>query len=103
VKVPIMSRPKPKVLLTHTNNQNYLSEQVLHVKAMYVVCYDGKPINLKIVHSLLSDQTPKYRRTCFPESPGHALNLSEKLNLLFKTDKFTVWEMQPTTRVTRSI
>lgn len=97
-----MSRPKPKVILTHTNHQTYLSEQVLQVKAMFAVCFDGRPINLKIVHSLLSDQTPKYRRTCFPESPGHALNLAEKLNQLFKTDKFHVYEMQPVSRVTRN-
>lgn len=97
-----MSRPKPKVLLTHTNNQTYLSEQVLHVKAIYAVCYDGKPINLKIVHSLLSDQTPKYRRTCFPESPGHALNLAEKLNQRFKTDKFGVFEMTASMKVVRN-
>lgn len=96
-----MSRPKPKVLLTHTHNQTYLSEQVLQVKAMYVVCYEGRPINLKVVHSLLSDQTPKYRRTCFPESPGHALNLADKLNKMFKTDKFSVWQMQPTSQVKR--
>jgi hypothetical protein len=96
-----MSRPKPKVLLTQTNNQSYLSEQVIHVKAMYVVCYDQKPISLKVVHSLLSDQTPKYKRTCFPESPGHALNLAHKLNQMFKTDRFTVWQMQPVKQITR--
>jgi hypothetical protein len=96
-----MSRPKPKVLLTQTNNQSYMTEQVIHVKAMYVVCYDQKPISLKVVHSLLSDQTPKYRRTCFPESPGHALNLADKLNIMFKTDKFSVWEMQPVKQIKR--
>lgn len=97
-----MSRPKPKVLLTHTNNANYLSEQVLQVKTLYAVCYEGKPINLKCVHSLLSDQTPKYRRTCFPESPGHALNLADKLNQMFKTDKFHVHELQVGGRIIRS-
>jgi len=96
-----MSRPKPKVLLSHTNAKNYISEQVLAVKAIYSVCYDGKPINLKAVHSLINDQSPKYRRTCFPESPGHALNLAEKLNKLFKTDKFDVYEMTATTKVVR--
>lgn len=94
-----MSRPKPKVLLTNTNPKTYISEQVLAVKAIYSVCFDGRPISLKAVHSLLSDQTPKYRRTCFPESPGHALNLAEKLNKLFKTDKFEVYEMTPAQKV----
>ena len=94
-----MSRPKPKVLLTHTNTKNYISEQVLSVKTIYAVCYEGKPISLKAVHSLISDQTPKYRRTCFPESPGHAINLAEKLNQMFKTDKFEVFEMSPCQKV----
>lgn len=94
-----MSRPKPRVLLTHTNPKTYISEQVLSVKAIYSVCYEGKPINLKAVHSLLSDQTPKYRRTCFPESPGHAINLAAKLNQLFKTDKFEVYQMAPAEKV----
>jgi hypothetical protein len=94
-----MSRPKPKVLLTNTNQKTYISEQVLAIKAIYSVCFDGRPISLKAVHSLLSDQTPKYRRTCFPESPGHAINLADKLNKLFKTDKFEVYEMTPAQKV----
>jgi len=94
-----MSRPKPKVIVSHTNPKSYITEQVLAVKAIYSVCYEGRPINLKAVHSLLSDQTPKYRRTCFPESPGHALNLAAKLNKLFKTDKFDVYQMTPSSRV----
>lgn len=96
-----MSRPKPKVLLSHTNPKSYISEQVLSTKAIYCVCYDGKPINLKAVNSLINDQSPKYRRTCFPESPGHALNLAERLNRMFKTDKFQVFEMAVSQQVTR--
>ena len=87
-----MSRPKPRILLSHTNPKTYITEQVLRVRTIYAVCYEGQPINLKAVHSLISDQTPKYRRTCFPESPGHAHNLAQKLNTLYKTDKFEVWE-----------
>jgi hypothetical protein len=94
-----MSRPKPKVLLTHTNSSTYISDQVLAVRAIYTICYDGKPISVKSVHSLLSDQAPRYRRTCFPESPGHAFNLAEKLNALFHTDRFSVFEMVPAAKV----
>lgn len=90
-----MSRPKPRILMTSTNNKTYVSEQVIVVKCFYTVCYDGQPISLKSIHSLLSDQAPKYRKTCFPESPGHALNLAAKLNQMFRTDKFQVFEMQP--------
>jgi hypothetical protein len=88
-----MSRPKPKVLMSHTNPKTYITEQVLAVKGIYCVTYEGRPINLKAVHSLLSDVIPKYRRTCFVESPGHARNLAKKLNTLFRTTKFEVWEM----------
>lgn len=96
-----MSRPKPKVLLTTTNQKTYITDQVLAVKSIYLVCYEGRPFSLKSVHSLLSDQPPKYRRVCFPESPGHAQNLAERLNHLFKTDKFEVYEMAPQHKVTK--
>lgn len=97
-----MSRPKPKVLVNHTNNKSYMSDQVLHAKAMYAVCYDGQLISLKTVNSLINDQSPKYRRTCFPDSPGHAHNLVDKLNTLFKTDKFAVYELTPVKKINRS-
>jgi hypothetical protein len=96
-----MSRPKPKVLTSHTNAKSYVSEQVLHAKAMYAVCYDGHMISLKTVNSLINDLSPKYRRTCFPESPGHAHNLVDRLNAQFKTDKFAVHELAPVRKVTR--
>lgn len=98
-----MSRPKPKVILTYTDPKTYLSEQVLAIKAMYVVFYDGQPINLKSINKLTNYPGPKYRRTSFPENPGHAFNLAEKLNKLFKTDKFEVWKFGTEgTKVTRS-
>jgi hypothetical protein len=88
-------------LLSHTNAKNYMSDQVLHARAMYAVCYDGHLINLKTINSLINDLSPKYRRTCFPESPGHAHNLAERLNRTFKTDKFAVFEMQPSKKISR--
>jgi hypothetical protein len=87
-----MSRPKPKVLLNYTDPQTFQSEQVLAISAFYMVFYDGQPINLKSINTLINDPSPKYRRTCFPENPGHAFNLADRLNKLFKTDKFTVHE-----------
>ena len=96
-----MSRPKPRVLVSHTNPKSYVSEQVLHARVMYAVCYDGQLINLKTVNSLINDLSPKYRRTCFPESPGHAHNLAERLNKQFNTDKFSVYELAPVKVVPR--
>jgi hypothetical protein len=87
-----MSRPKPKVLLSYTDPKTFQSEQVIAVKAFYMLFYDGMPINLKSLSSLHNDPNPKYRRVCFTDSPGHAFNLADKLNKLFKTDKFCVHE-----------
>ncbi len=87
-----MSRPKPRVLLSYTDPKSFQSEQVVAARAIYVVLYDGNPINLKSVNTLSDDPNPKYRRVTFPESPGHAFNLAEKLNRMFKTTKFEVFE-----------
>lgn len=87
-----MSRPKPKVLLSYTDPKTYQTEQVIGVRALYVLFYDGVPVNLKSVNTLVNYPSPKYRRTTFPENPGHAFNLADKLNKLFKTDKFQVYK-----------
>ena len=87
-----MSRPKPKVILNYTDPKTYQSEQVLAVKEFYVLFYDGQPINLKTVNNLTNMPPPKYYRTMFPENPGHAFNLADKLNKLFKTTKFEVYK-----------
>ena len=98
-----MSRPKPKVLLNFTDPKTFQSEQVLAIRAIYVLFYDGQPVNLKSVNNLVSYPSPKYRRTAFPENPGHAFNLAEKLNRLFKTDKFEVYRFSTEgTKVTRN-
>jgi len=84
-----MSRPKPSVILNYTDTKTYKSEQVLRAKAIYAVFLDGQPINLRSLHSLIDDPSPKYKKVSF-SNPGHAFNLAEKLNKLFKTDKFAV-------------
>jgi len=84
-----MSRPKPNVVLNYTDPKTYKSEQVLEASGIYAVFYQGKPINLRTLNSLVSYPGPKYRKVSF-SNPGHAFNLSEKLNKLFKTTQFTV-------------
>lgn len=84
-----MSRPKPTVLLNHTDPKTYRSEQVLDASGIYAVFYQNKPINLRTLNSLVSYPGPKYRKVSF-SNPGHAFNLCEKLNKLFKTGDFTV-------------
>lgn len=84
-----MSRPKPLILLNYTDPKTYKSEQVLKADAIYAVFHDGQPINLRSLNSLLDYPGPKYKKVSF-SNPGHAFNLAEKLNKLFKTDKFEV-------------
>jgi len=84
-----MSRPKPTILLDHTNPKTYKSEQVLAADGIYAVFLDGKPINLRSLNKLLDYPGPKYRKVSF-SNPGHAFNLAEKLNHMFKTNQFTV-------------
>lgn len=84
-----MSRPKPTVLLEYVNKINYKSDQVLSSDGIWAVFYEDRPINLKTHNILLHYPGPKYKKVSFSNS-GHAINLCKKLNVLFKTDKFTV-------------
>ena len=84
-----MSRPKPTILLEAVNKQSYKAEQILSADAIFSVFYDGKPINLRTLHTLLSYPGPKYKKVSF-SNPGHAINLAKKLNKQFQTDQFTV-------------
>ena len=84
-----MSRPKPTVLLEHVNKSNYKSDQVLNSEGIWAVFYDNNPINLKSQNILVNYPGPKYKKVSF-SNRGHAINLCKKLNILFKTDRFTV-------------
>ena len=85
----MMSRPKPQVLIEHTNKQTYKTEQVLAAEGIWAVFFDNQPINLKTANLLTQYPGPKYKKVSFSNS-GHAINLARKLNTQFRTDKFTV-------------
>ena len=87
-----MSRPKPKTLLQYTNKKSYKMEEVLDATAIYAVFYDGKPINLKSSSIISNYPGPKYKKVSF-SNPGHAHNLAQKLNAMFKTTEFQVYEL----------
>jgi hypothetical protein len=84
-----VSRPKPNILVEHTNKSTYKTEQVLSSEGIWAVFYDAKPINLKTSNLLVQYPGPKYKKVSF-SNPGHARNLAKKLNTQFRTDKFTV-------------
>ena len=84
-----MSRPKPTVFLDYTHKTTYKSEQVLISFGIWAVFYDKTPINLKTHNMLVNYPGPKYKKVSF-SNPGHAINLAKKLNVLFKSDKFSV-------------
>jgi hypothetical protein len=84
-----MSRPKPNVLIELANKSTYKTEQVLASEGVWAVFYENKPINLKTSNLLVQYPGPKYKKVSF-SNPGHAKNLAKKLNVQFKTDKFTV-------------
>ena len=87
-----MSRPKPNVILEHTNRETYKLEQILESEAIWAVFYQGKPFNLKSGSMVSSYPGPKYKKVSF-SNPGHARNLAKKLNRLFKTDEFAVYKL----------
>ena len=87
-----MSRPKPVVRLEYTNKVTYKCEQILDAEAIWAVFYQDKPFNLKSSNALTNYPGPKYKKTSF-SNPGHAHNLSKKLNQMFKTDGFSVYKL----------
>ncbi len=93
-----MSRPKPTIILDYTDPKTYKAEQVLKADAIYAVFYEGEPINLRSLNVLLDYPGPKYKKVSF-SNPGHAFNLADKLNKLFKTDKFEVYMLNTGTKI----
>ena len=87
-----MARPKPTIILEYVNPKTYKAEQVLDAESIYAVFYQGKPINLRTLSHLVSYPGPKYKKVSF-SNPGHAANLAERLNKLFKSTEFEVYKL----------
>lgn len=86
-----MSRPTPTIILEYTDKKTYKTEQILeaHEHAIWAVFYKNAAFNLKTFSSISSTPGPKYKKTSF-SNPGHAVNLSAKLNKQFKCRDFRV-------------
>lgn len=87
-----MSRPKPNVILDHTDSKTFRSEQILEADAIWAVFYDNKPFNLRSLNTLTNYPSPKYKKTSF-SNPGHAFSLANRLNAQFNTNLFSVVKM----------
>jgi len=97
-----MARPKPTILLTYVDPSTYKSEEILEADAIYAVFYKGRPFNLRTFLNSLQDYPgPKYKKVSF-SNPGHAFNLMEKMNKLFKCSDFTVVELKQGSLVNES-
>jgi hypothetical protein len=84
-----MARPKPTIIMEFTDPKSFRSEQILDAEAIYAVFFKGKPVNLRSLNSLVNYPGPKYKKVSFSNS-GHAFNLAQRLNKLFKTTDFSV-------------
>jgi len=87
-----MSRPKPTILLEHIEHETYKIEQILEADAIWAVFYKGKPFNLKAFNMDHLDKCPKYKKVSF-SNRGHAINLAKRLNKVFKSRDFEVFEL----------
>lgn len=83
-----MARPTPIVIDSYPDG--YFEVQVLSAAAIYAVFYRGKPINICRSHTALDRK--KYPKVSF-SNIGYAYNLADKLNKIFKTDQFNVYEL----------
>ena len=94
-----MARPKPNIIIDYVDKK-YNSEQILEADAIYAVFYEGKPINIRTLNTLVNYPGPKYKKVSFSNS-GHAFNLCDRLNQMFQTHKFTVVKLIQGEIVTR--
>lgn len=88
-----MARPQPTVILEHVR-EDLKSTQICAADAIYAVCYRGHPIMMRTNGNIEVPEYPgyKYGKTSWA-NPGHAFNLAERLNTMFKTREFTVHKM----------
>jgi hypothetical protein len=92
-----MARPEPKVELKHIDDAR-LETNVIYADSIWVVCYKGYPITVRRGPADFNYPGFKYLKNAWPH-PGHAFNQAERLNEMFATDQFTVWEMRPYKKV----
>lgn len=71
-----------------------METNVCQADGMWVVCYKGEPISVRKGPENNAYPGFKYLKAAWPHS-GHAFNMADRLNALFKSKDFTVWQMKP--------
>ncbi len=82
-----MTRTAPELYIEHTDKFGK-TQKIVGCEGVFVVLYKGTPFNY-FVENRYADVQRKYSRTLY-NNEGHAQNLCEKLNKLFKTKDFSV-------------
>jgi len=93
-----MSRPKPHVIVRHIDDER-IETRVHQADSIWVVCYKEWPISISKGPEGNAYPGYKYIRSSWPH-PGHAFNMADRLNELFQTQDFTVWQMKPYRQIT---
>lgn len=81
---------KAKILLSAVDPKTSKVNEVVSARGLFAVFYKGKPFNLKIRSDENTKALPKYQKISFTHLT-HALNMAERLNTLYNTDKFEVY------------
>jgi len=85
-----MGRPKSPHLIEHVD-EKFIGTQVREASGVFAVTYGNSIITVRS-ESKLTDEPPRYKQTIFPTS-GSAHLMANKMNKLFGTDMFGVWDV----------
>lgn len=86
-----MGRKAPKVILSFTDKHSFDTTEILAADFIWAVFLDGKPVNIRHT-DYAAGYGAKYRRVSFANA-GHAYNMVERMNRMFKTDRFKVHQL----------
>lgn len=77
--------------MAFTDASTHDTTEILAADMIWAVFCDGRPINIRTTnHEAMTGQ--KYKRVAFVNA-GHAFNIAERMNTMFKTDRFKVHQL----------
>ena len=84
-----VGRPNKEIILQHMDDNGY-STEILKVKGLWIVTYQGQPIGIRRTYRM--EYSKKYPRTAY-NNPAFAYNMMERMNALYNTTDFNVLEI----------